>query len=101
MSLLQLPIIDVSGTPDELGRAYGKACGERVREFVAQRQRAAKVYLRERGIRDADLILDLGRRCREQLKLWDHEGWVELGATAEGAGIDADQLYAAANYTDI
>src|SRR4051812_29344068 len=98
MSLLKLSLIEVAGTPEQLGRAYGVACGERVRESVAQRQRAAKVYLRERGIRDAELILDLGRRCLEQLKLWDHEAWVEHRATAEGAGVDADELYAAANY---
>ena len=80
MALLKLTIIEVAGTPEELGRAYGAACGERVRDFVAQRQRAAKVYLRERGIRDAEMILDLGRRCREQLKSWDHEGWIEQAA---------------------
>jgi isopenicillin-N N-acyltransferase-like protein len=101
MALLKLPIIEVEGTPEAMGRAYGAACGERVREFVAQRQRAAKVYLRERGIRDQDAILDLGRRCLEQLKLWDHEAWVEHHATAQGAGLDAAELYAAANYTDI
>ena len=65
-----------------MGLAYGTACGEQVRAFVAQRQRAAKVYLRERGSRRDDLILSLGARCLELLRSWDHASWVEHQAEA-------------------
>jgi hypothetical protein len=101
MGLLQLPRITVSGSPSEMGLAYGTACGAQVREFVEQRQRAAKIYLRERGVRDSSRILDLGTRCLELLRTWDPPGWIEHQATAEGARVDAAELYAAANYTDI
>ncbi len=101
MSLLELPLITVSGSTEAMGRAYGAAVAGMAREFVAQRQRAAKAYLRERGIRDAAAISDLGRRCLEQLKQWDHEGWLEHRGVAEGAGIPVDELYTAANYTDL
>src|SRR3954469_13514001 len=101
MTLLQLRTVTAAGTPALLGREQGLQLAGLAREFVAQRQRAAKVYLRDHGIRDAGTIGDLGRRCLEQLRVWDHEGWIEHVALAEGAGIDAAELYTAANYTDI
>jgi hypothetical protein len=69
--------------------------------FVAQRLRAARVYLHERGIRDEATFRDLGRRCLEALKEWDHDGWVEHCALAEAAGVDAVDLYTTGNMTDI
>lgn len=98
--LLTLRTIEVAGTPEAMGRAYGEACRDAARAFVAQRRDAARAYLRERGQRD-DAILELGRQCLRALEAWDPEGWREHRATAEGAGIDAAELYAAGNYTDI
>ncbi len=101
MPLLQLRTIVLAGTPAQMGRAHGEALGEDIRAFADQRLRAAKVYLRERGIRDEAAFVDLGRRCLEQLKLWDRDGWDEHHAVAAGAGIAADLLYTACNLTDL
>lgn len=100
-ALLTLPQIHARGTPAELGRAQGEQLKPLIGAFVAQRLRAAKVYLHERGIRDEQTFRDLGRRCLEALKSWDHDGWVEHMALAEAAGIDAVDLYTTGNMTDI
>jgi isopenicillin-N N-acyltransferase-like protein len=100
-ALLELPQIHVSGTPADLGRGQGEQLKDRVREFVDQRLRAARVYLRERGIRDEQAFRDLGRRCLELLATWDPDGWVEHGALATAAGVDPIDLYTTANMTDV
>jgi isopenicillin-N N-acyltransferase-like protein len=100
-ALLTLPQIHARGTPAELGRAQGEQLKPLIGAFVAQRLRAAKVYLHERGIRDEQTFRDLGRRCLEALKSWDLDGWVEHMALAEAAGIDAVDLYTTGNMTDI
>lgn len=99
--LLELPIIQVSGSPAELGHGQGLQCKQFISEFVAQRLRAAKVYLYERGIRDQATFRDLGRQCLEQLKIWDNDGWIEHMAIAAAAGVDAVDLYTTGNMTDI
>lgn len=99
--MLELPIIRVAGSPAEMGRAYGLALREPIRAFVAQRQRAAKVYLYERGIRDPGTLDQLGGQCLAQLATWHRDGWLELMATAEAAGVDAAALYTAGNMTDV
>jgi isopenicillin-N N-acyltransferase-like protein len=99
--LLKLPQIHVRGTPAELGRAQGQQLKAMIGEFVAQRLRAAKVYLYERGIRDEQTFRDLGRRCLEALSVWDQDGWIEHMTLAEAAGVDAVDLYTTGNMTDI
>jgi hypothetical protein len=100
-ALLTLTQIHACGTPAELGRAQGEQLKPLIGAFVAQRLRAAKVYLHERGIRDEQTFRDLGRRCLDALKSWDPDGWVEHMALAEAAGIDAVDLYTTGNMTDI
>jgi isopenicillin-N N-acyltransferase-like protein len=84
-----------------MGLAYGRALREPIRAFVAQRLRAAKVYLFERGIRDDQALRRLGEQCLDLLQTWDHHGWLEHGATAEAAGVDAVDLYTTGNMTDV
>ena len=99
--MLELPIIEVAGSPEQMGRRYGEAVKPLVQAFVHQRVRAARAYLRERGFRDVDALRDLGRQCLDLLKSWDHEAWVEHHATAAGAGVDPVDLYTTGNMTDI
>ena len=100
-TLLDIPLIHVRGTAADLGRGQGEQLKPVITEFVAQRLRAAKVYLFERGIRDQATFLNLGRQCLETLKSWDFDGWVEHMALAEAAGVDAVDLYTTGNMTDI
>src|SRR5580700_7192073 len=97
----ELPLIHARGSPAELGRAQGEQLAPAVRAFVDQRLRAARVYLRERGRRDDQAFIALGRRCLAALADFDPDGWSEHQALASAAGVDADALYTCANMTDI
>ena len=99
--MLQLPTITIAGSPAQMGHAYGEALRAPIRAFVEQRVRAARVYLYERGIRDDQALLALGAQCLAALKTWHPDGWSEVLATAEGAGVDAVELYTTGNMTDV
>jgi isopenicillin-N N-acyltransferase-like protein len=99
--MLELRQIHVRGTPAELGRGQGEQLKPLIGAFVAQRLRAARVYLHERGIRDEQTFRALGAACLERLKGWDAEGWEEHMALAAAAGVDAVDLYTTGNMTDI
>lgn len=101
LPMLELPTVEVRGTPETMGHAYGEALRAPIGAFVAQRMDAARAYLAERGRRDLDAFLAIGRRCLAVLERWDHEGWREHHATAAGAGVDAAELYTAGNMTDV
>lgn len=101
MALLTLPRHIAIGTPAEMGRSQGEHFKGLIRAFVAERTRAARAYLRERGIRDDSALLALGRKCLTAYKAWDAEGHAEHLGIAEAAGVDAAELFTAGNYTDI
>lgn len=100
-ALLELPQIHVTGSPTELGRGQGEQLKPMIQAFVDQRLRAARVYLRERGIRDEQTFRALGASCLAALEAWDHDGWVEHCALATAAGVDAVDLYTTGNMTDV
>lgn len=97
--MLSLPVIEVAGTPRAMGRAHGEAVRELVRGFMTDRVRAGAVFVRQKR-RDGD-FLATAAACLEILRGWDPAGWDEHMGVAEGAGVDAVELYAAANLTDI
>lgn len=99
--MLKLPIVTVAGTPTAMGSAYGEALRGMIAAFVEERLRAARVYLRERGVSDERTFLRLGGACLERLAIWDGEGHAELIATARAAEVDPVALYTAGNMTDI
>jgi len=100
--MLDLPVIDCSGAPRELGRAQGEALRGLVQKFVDQRFRALSVYLAERH--QAERLSEferVGRACLEIAQRFDPEGTEEHFGIAEGAAVDPVLLYAAANMTDL
>lgn len=96
--MLELPVVEVAGSPRAMGRAHGEALREAIHEFVAERVRAGELFVRQRRRGD---FLATAAACLERLAAWDREGWEEHQGVAEGAAIDAVALYAAANLTDI
>jgi hypothetical protein len=85
-----------------MGRAHGEALRERIRAFVDQRTRALSRYFAERGqtARIAEFEA-AGRACLAAAERWDAEGTAEHRGIAEGSGVEAAALYAAANMTDV
>jgi len=105
MEPLELPTVTVRGAPRQLGRGQGEAFRDEIRAFAEQRQRAFAVYARERGGEDRararELFLSTAARCLDLLAEWDPLGYEEHCGVAEGAGVDAVDLYAIANMTDV
>lgn len=101
MASLQLPTIHVAGAPLDMGRAHGEDQRERVRAFVAQRFDAARGYFAERGAGTVDALIRVGGECLGHAKAWHPAGAEEHMGIAQGAGVDAVELYAAANMTDV
>ena len=98
---LALPQFSVSGSPDDMGYQYGEQCRDLIQEFVEQRVAAVDEHLRERGHSGTDQLFEVGAQCMEMLKAFDHDGYKEHLATAQGAGVDDIRLYTVANMTDI
>jgi hypothetical protein len=96
-----LPMVTVAGTPAEMGRSYGERLRDMIRQYVPHRLNAAKEYLDARGFDGRADLRGAGELCLNALRDWDESGFDEFVATAEAAGVDAYDLYAAANYSDI
>ncbi len=101
MPRYDLPEVHISGSPRDMGRAYGEALRDQISTFVPHRLSATKVYLGARGFDREPDLLAAGAACLASLKAWDEPGWEELVGTAEGARVEPEALYAAANYSDV
>lgn len=97
----RLYYVTVSGNPEELGFNYGYKLRAQIQKFVEQRLRCAQVYMWEHGVRDTEGFYAAGKRSLAVYKEWDHDGYREHIAIAEGARVDAVALYACSNMTDI
>ena len=98
---LQLPQLQLSGSVRQIGLAHGAALRAQIRDFVPMRFTATLAYLRELGHTDVAPLIDIGRRCLAAHAAWHPAGHAEHVAIAEGAGVDAVELYTAANMTDM
>lgn len=101
MSLHELPLLTVRGTPEQLGAAQGWALSEAVRRFVPMRFAATMEYLGALGFADIAPLIEVGRQCLAVYERWDPAGFAEHCALARAAGVDAVELYTAANMTDV
>lgn len=99
--MLDLPRFEFHGTPTDIGHQHGEALREKITAFVSLRLDAARVYLAERGMRDEQAFLNIGRKCLAKLQAWDPEGHQEHCAVAEAAKVDPIALYTIGNMTDI
>jgi isopenicillin-N N-acyltransferase like protein len=101
VALLELRQIELSGTPREMGRAQGELLRAEIDAFVQGRFAALARYAAARGRSDTSEFVELGARCMQLAQHWDPEGFEEHLGIAEGAGVEAELLYAIANLTDV
>lgn len=99
--MYQLDLIEAAGTPTELGHAHGEALRDPIQAFVAQRLRAARVYLYERGQRDLDRLLSAGAACLDRTAAWNPDAIAEHDGICAAAGVDRVELFTTANMTDV
>ena len=98
--MLELPIIEVSGSRRAMGEAIGEGLRDMIEALVTRRTAAAADYLEEHGVPPCSLD-NLGTECLHVLRGWDEPGWQEHCGVARASGIDAGCLYAMVNLTDM
>ncbi|MSQ83062.1 MAG: hypothetical protein EXR77_09140 [Myxococcales bacterium] len=105
MQKLDLPRIVVAGTPTQMGEAHGRQLRNQIQDFVAMRLQAALVWGASvsptPGAVTIAALIDAGRGCLHAYQTWDPDGFAEHAGIANGAGVGVDELYTAANMTDV
>ncbi len=100
-NLLQLAMIKVDGSAHRMGEAIGASLTTEIASMIDRRWTAASSYCELRGRGSIQEMISAGRACLDLLRDWDPAGWDEHVATAAAASVDAAELYAAANYSDM
>jgi len=99
---MKLPVIELAGTPQEMGRALGEACRDMTGELYELRMREAVAFagrFNRQVLRDE--VLGLCQRCLDLTHQYDPRGYEELIGIAEGSGLTQAQVYAANCLTDV
>lgn len=103
MTLLELPVYEFSGTPEQVGLAHGETLRSLIQGFTQTRFQAANDYLKERNLPGTSIegMTALAQECMRILQEWDPAGHAEHLAIARGANVDPDHLFIATGYTDL
>lgn len=98
-----LELIEVSGSPRQMGESFGEALRQQTRELYERRLQAAIDYAHANAGReyDGDAILAIARRCLPITERYDPQGYAEFLGIARGAGLSAAQLFVTQGLTDL
>jgi len=101
-NLGELPIIELGGTPREMGQAFGELCKGDIREFYEVRMKLAILFAREHGRRLSEAeVLGICRESLTPTQEFDPEGYEEFCAIGAAAGLSPEQTYALNGLTDL
>jgi isopenicillin-N N-acyltransferase like protein len=98
---IDLPIISLSGSREEMGRAHGLALADIIRRFVPMRFAAFDVYAQDHEQIGVDELRAAGVASIAFFREWHPAGYREHCAIAQAAGVDVVDLFTAANMTDM
>jgi isopenicillin-N N-acyltransferase-like protein len=94
---VSIDVLELAGTPREIGRAHGEARREDVRALAAIR---LELVAKKAPHMDEAGLLALAARHREPLERFDAAGAEELDGIAEGAGLTWERILVLNAYTD-
>ena len=97
---LLLRVIEVAGTPAEMGRSHGEQLAPLIRAFVTSRLAVTTTQLASVGV-SPESYLASAAASLDTLQSWDPDGYMEHCAIAQAAGVDPVKLLAAGNMTDL
>lgn len=99
---MDLPIIELAGSPRAMGEAFGEGCRREARELYAVRMGHALAFAADHGktLGEAD-VLAVCRECLGPTRDYDPQGWEEFAGIARGAGLTPEQCYALQGLTDL
>ena len=99
---MELPIIELSGAPQQMGEDFGACCREEIHQLYACRlQRLLKRSAEKGKPITEEQALGVARDCLEQTRRFDPIGWEEFSGIARGAGITAAQCFLMQGLTDV
>ncbi|MEW6753886.1 MAG: C45 family peptidase [Candidatus Latescibacterota bacterium] len=99
---MDLPIIELAGSPRRMGESYGEECRAEARELYAIRLRWARHFAATHGRQLAeDEVLHTARLCLEPTQAYDPVGYEELAGIARGAGLSEEQCFVLQGLTDL
>jgi isopenicillin-N N-acyltransferase like protein len=97
---MTIPILDVAGTPAEMGAAHGRAARDALRAFAAERVRLAGEPAWTGRALDRAQVLALGDACLAAHRAYAPDLADELDAMAEAAGLLASEVVIVNGFTD-
>lgn len=102
-ALLDLPLIELQGTPRQLGEQLGEATRSQTRELFERRLAAAIRAAREYSGKsfNAEQVLDVARSGLLISESYDPTGYEEFLGIARGAGLASEELYVTQGLTDL
>ncbi len=102
-ALLDLPIIELQGTPRQLGEQLGEATRSQTRELFERRLAAAirSAYEYSGRAVDAQQVLDVARSGLPMSESYDPVGYEEFLGIARGCGLSPEELYVTQGLTDL
>ena len=95
--------LSFSGTPAQIGAAYGEACRDEIPLLYAARLRNAINQALVHGGREVgeEAVLDIARACIEPTRAHHPAGFAELEGIARGANQSVEKILAMNGLTDI
>jgi len=98
-----MKMLTLTGSPREMGRAFGESERSGIREFFALRVANAIAQAAKYGGQEVAPggVIDVARRCIAPTRAHDPAGFEELTGIAEGAGMEVEQIVALNGLTDI
>lgn len=98
-----MKVLKLSGSPRDMGRAFGEAYREEIATFYQLRiANAIRQALKYGGRHvDAEEVMEAARGCVEPTRKFDPVAFEELEGIAEGANMPLEQILATNGLTDI
>ncbi|NJK89907.1 MAG: hypothetical protein HC923_11290 [Myxococcales bacterium] len=93
-------ILELAGTPSEMGEAMGEACRAEIRELYRRRISNAVEQAATLGHRTLDegAILAIAERCLPEVRRFSEDGYAELRGIAKASELSLAGIWATAPF---
>jgi isopenicillin-N N-acyltransferase-like protein len=92
-------VLDLAGTPEEVGRAHGQAYAGEIREYTDERVRLAGDGTWSNAL-PREQVLALADACLPAHEAYDADLYAEMLAMADGAGLSPAEALIVGGFTD-
>lgn len=92
-------VLDLAGSPEDVGRAHGQAYAGKIREYADERVRLSREGTWGVAMSE-DEVLALAEACLPAHEAYDPELYAEMVAMADGAGLSPAEAVIVGGFTD-